>query len=156
MDYVMVPVPEDLVVDVMQHVARLVAQASAVAWDDDAAASLFDSVDEASRSLLAMVARHVVANKDLSEDDAASSLELSGREVRSIVRDLGETAKTEKRGPIVAIREVPTVLRNGRSVERRLLVMDPQIARVIRSRGRPGSADLGAEAVSEPATDLPE
>ena len=156
MDYVMVPVPEDLVVDVMQHVARLVAQASAVAWDEDAAASFFDSVDESERSLLAIVARHVVADKDLSEEDAATSLELPVREVRSIVRDLAQTAKTENRRPIVALREVTTVLRNGRSVERRLLVMDSQIARTIRAHGRRSSAGPGAEAVSEPSAALPE
>jgi hypothetical protein len=148
MDYVMVPVPEDHVVDVMQHIARLVAQASAVAWDDDAAEGLFDSVDEANRSLLAIVARHVVASKDLTDDDAAKSLELSVREVRSMVRDLAEIAATEKRMPIVALREDTTVLRNGRSVQRRLLVMDPSIARTIRSHGRSGS-----EAVDDPATD---
>src|SRR3954454_8446572 len=97
MDYVMVPVPEEHVVDVMTHIARLVARASVVPWTDDAVAELFDEVDEACRSVLSLVARNTVADKDLSDEDAADALELNVREVRAIVRDVNEVAQRGKR-----------------------------------------------------------
>src|SRR5690242_17401051 len=119
----MVPVPEEHVVDVMQHVARLVARASVVPWDDEGVAALFDEVDEASRSLLSLVARATVAGKELSDEEAAAQLELNVREVRGIVRDVNDVAQRTKREPLLALREATVVLRNGRSVQRRLFAM---------------------------------
>ncbi|MEQ1785424.1 MAG: hypothetical protein ABL966_00100 [Acidimicrobiales bacterium] len=142
MDYVMVPVPEEHVVDVMQHVARLVAKASVVPWDDDAVAELFDEVDEVSRSLLSLVARSTTASKELSDEDAAESLELSVREIRGIVRDLAEAAQGGKREPIVSLRGTSVVLRNGRTVQKRLFAMTDTVARAVRSHER---SSLGGE-----------
>jgi transcription initiation factor IIE alpha subunit len=136
MEYVMVPVPEEHVVEVMQHVARLVARASVVPWDDDGVAALFDEVDEASRSLLSLVARTAVAGKELSDEDAAQRLELNVREVRGIVRDVNDTAQRTKREPLLALREATVVLRNGRSVPRRMFAMVEPIARAIRAHER--------------------
>lgn len=136
MDYVMVPVPEEHVVDVMLHVARLVARASVVPWTDDAVTELFDEVDEVSRSLLALVARATTAGKDLSDEDAAESLELNQREVRAIVRDINEIGQRGKREPLLALREASVVLRNGRTVQRRLFTMTDAVARTIRGHER--------------------
>jgi dsDNA-specific endonuclease/ATPase MutS2 len=145
MDYVMVPVPEEHVVDVMQHVARLVARASVIPWDDDAVKELFDEIDEASRSLLALTARSTSAGKDLTDEDAAKALELNLREIRAIVRDLQEGTQREKREPIVALRDATVVLRNGRSVQKRLLVMNEAVARTIRAHERASLGDLAAD-----------
>jgi hypothetical protein len=139
MDYVMVPVPEEHVVDVMQHVARLVARANLQPWEDDELVSVFDEVDEASRSVLSLVARYVVADKDLSDEDAAKTLELNVREIRSIVRDLNEMAQTRKREPLLSLREVPVTLRNGRTVSRRLFAMGDTAARRLRVHERKSS-----------------
>lgn len=136
MDYVMVPVPEEHVVDVMQHVARLVARASVVPWDDDAIAELFDEADEASRSLLSLVARTTIAGKDLSDEDAAQQLELNVREVRGIVRDVNDVAQRTKREPALALRDATVVLRNGRSVQRRIFAMAEPVARALRAHER--------------------
>ena len=132
----MVPVPDEHVVEVMQYVARLVARASVVPWDDEGVADLFDEVDEASRSLLSLVARTVVAGKELSDDDAAQRLELNLREVRGIVRDVNDTAQRTKREPLLGLREATVVLRNGRSVPRRMFAMVEPIARAIRAHER--------------------
>lgn len=136
MDYVMVPVPEEHVVDVMLHVARLVARASVVPWTDEAVAELFDEVDEASRSVLSLVARTTTAGKDLSDEDAAEALELSVREVRAIVRDINDGAQRGKREPLVALREAQVVLRNGRTVQKRLFTITEAVARTIRAHER--------------------
>jgi len=140
MDYVMVPVPEEHVVDVMQHVARLVARASVVPWDDESVAELFDEVDEASRSVLSLAARSISAGKDLSDEDAAKALELNVREIKAIVRDLQDNATRDKREPLVALRDATVVLRNGRSVQKRLFTMSEPMARAIRAHER---ASLG-------------
>ena len=57
MEYVMVPVPEDLVVDVMQYIARLVTRAAVVPWDKESVGDHFDEIEEAGRALLSYVAR---------------------------------------------------------------------------------------------------
>lgn len=145
MDYVMVPVPEQHVVDVMQHVARLVARGSVVPWDDDAIAAVFDEVDEPSRSVLSLAARATSANKDLADEEAATSLELNVREIKAIVRDLQEVSAREKREPIVALRETTVVLRNGRSVTKRIFTMTEQVARTIRAHERSSLGDLAPE-----------
>jgi hypothetical protein len=151
MDYVMVPVPEEHVVDVMQHVARLVARASVVPWDDESVAASFDEVDEASRSVLSLAARSVATNKDLSDEDAAKALELSVREIRAILRDLLDVAQRERREPLVALREASVVLRNGRTVQKRLFTMTDSVARSIRAHERASLGDLlpDAEDTSE-------
>lgn len=136
MDYVMVPVPEEHVVDVMLHIARLVARASVVPWTDEAVTELFDEVDEASRSVLSLVARATTAEKDVSDEDAADSLELNVREVRAIVRDINEVAQRGKREPLVALRETSVMLRNGRTVQKRLFTMAEAVARTIRAHER--------------------
>jgi hypothetical protein len=142
MDYVMVPVPEEHVVDVMQHVARLVARASVVPWDDESIVATFDDVDEASRSVLSLAARSVAANKDLTDEDAAKTLELSVREIKAIVRDLQEVAQREHREPMVALREASVVLRNGRTVQKRTFTMTDVVARAIRAHERASLGDL--------------
>ena len=147
----MVPVPEEHVVDVMQHVARLVAEASVVPWDDDAVIELFDEVDEASRSVLSLVARTTAAGTEVSDEDAATTLELKVREIRAIVRQINELAQRTKREPVLALRETPVVLRNGRTVQRRLFAMSEAVARTIRAHER---ASLGRAA--DVTTDVPE
>lgn len=142
-EYVMVPVPEEHVVDVMMHIARLVARASVVPWTDEAVAELFDEVDEASRSVISLVARSMLAGKELSDEDAADKLELNTREVRAISRDINDAAQRSKREPMLALRETPVVLRNGRTVQKRLFVMAEPVARAIRAHERSTTEDPG-------------
>ncbi len=136
MDYVMVPVPEEHVVDVMIHISRLVARASVVPWTDEAVAELFDEVDETCRALLSVIARSVTADKDLSDEDAATKLELSVREVREIARDINEVAQRDKREPVVSLRDTSVVLRNGRTVQKRMFAMTDTVARAVRAHER--------------------
>lgn len=149
MDYVMVPVPEEHVVDVMQHVARLVARASVMPWDDTSVADVFDEVDEATRSLISLAARNILAAKDLTDEDAATSLELNVREIRAIVRDVQEVSTREKREPLVSLRDTTVVLRNGRSVQKRVFAMSEPVARAVRAHER-ASLGGGSEEPTDP------
>ena len=137
----MVPVPEEHVVDVMLHVARLVARASVVAWDDESVGDMFDEVDEVSRSLLSLVARSTTAGKELTDEEAADTLELSVREIRALTRDINDASQKSKREPLVALREATVVLRNGRSAQRQLLAMAEPVARSIRAHERSSLGD---------------
>ena len=47
MPYVMVPVPEEHVQDVMQFVVRMASQATLEPWTQEALGELFDEIDEA-------------------------------------------------------------------------------------------------------------
>jgi hypothetical protein len=141
MDYVMVPVPEEHVVDVMMYIARLVARANVVPWTDEAVAELFDEVDEASRSVLSLVARATTADKELSDEDAADSLELKVREVRTIVRDINEIAQRGKREPLFSLRDTSVLLRNGRRVPKRMFAMTELVAKAIRAHERASISD---------------
>ena len=46
MEFVMVPVPDEFVVDVMQYVSRLIARSSLVPWTKEGIEEFFDSVEE--------------------------------------------------------------------------------------------------------------
>jgi hypothetical protein len=140
MDFVMVPVPEEHVVDVMLYVTRLVARAGVEPWTNELINEFYDGVDEASRSLLSLVARATAAGKDLTEDDAAEALELSVREIRAITRDIYDETQRQKRQPLCGVRDTEVTLRNGRTVEQRVFSMTDPVARMIRSHER-GSLD---------------
>jgi len=136
MEYVMVPVPEDHVVDVMNYIARLVSRASVAPWTKESIADYFEELEEPSRALLSFVARNTVAGKEVSDEDAAESLELSFREVREIMRETNEGAYRNKFEPLLSPRDAAVVLPNKRTVNRRLLGMTDSVARMIRAHER--------------------
>jgi hypothetical protein len=133
MPYVMVPVPEEHVQDVMQFVLREMAKASLVPWDDESVSALFREVDEASRSLLAYVARASVRGTDLSETEAADMMQLRPREVAGIIRDLNDRAAKTNRPPLLGARTVSETLPNGRAVEKRVLWIGDDLAPLVGS-----------------------
>jgi hypothetical protein len=150
MEYVMVPVPDEFVVDVMQYVARLVARASVVPWTKEAVEAFFDELEETNKALLSLVARHIVAGKDVGYDEAMEALELSQREIRSIHAEVNTAAQRNKYEPILAARETTVVLRNGREVQRWLFTMSDPVARMIRAVER---ADLAQVEVPVPTSE---
>ena len=57
MPYVMVPVPEDHVEDIMRYIVRLMSQALIEPWTEESVTQLFEEIDEPSRALLSTVAQ---------------------------------------------------------------------------------------------------
>ncbi len=148
----MVPVPDEFVVDVMQYVARLVARASVIPWTKESIEQFFDETEEINRALLSFVARSTVAGKDVSDEDAAESLELSVREINALSRDINTEAQRNKNEPLLGLREAQVQLRSGRVAQRRLFNMNESVARMIRSYERASLPNVevgGAEAVSD-------
>ena len=150
MPYVMVPVPEEHVQDVMQFVLREVAKASLRAWDEESVSELFHEVDEASRSLLAYTARASISGTDITEAQAADMMQLRQREVVGIVRELNERATKANRPSLVGTRTVNETLPNGRTTEKRVLWMSDELAPLVRDAER---AELAA--VRPPLADRP-
>jgi predicted ATP-dependent protease len=136
MPYVMVPVPEEHVQDVMQFVLREVAKASQEPWDQESITQLFHEVDEAGRSLLAYAARSVISGKELTENEAADLLQLRLREIAGLVRDLNERAGQANRPNVVLSRVVTETLPNGRTIEKRVLFMSDELAPLVHDAER--------------------
>ena len=141
MPYVMVPVPEEHVQDVMQFILREVARASLEPWDGESISQLFQELDEASRSLLAYTARASMSGTDITESQAADMMQLRQREVAGIVRELNERATKANRPTLVANRSVTETLPNGRTVEKRVLWMNDEVATLVRDAERAELAD---------------
>ena len=142
MPYVMVPVPEEHVQDVMQFVLREVARASLEHWDEESVSKLFHEVDEESRSLLAYTARATISGKELSEAQAADRLQLRQREMAGIMRDLNERATKANRPGLISTRTVTETLPNGRTTEKRVLWISEDVAPLVHGAERAELASL--------------
>jgi hypothetical protein len=142
MPYVMVPVPEEHVHDVMQFILREIAKASLEPWHDGSVSTLFNEVDEASRSLLAYTARACLSGSDITEAQAADMMQLRQREVAGIVRDLNERAGKANHPTLVITRTVTETLPNGRTTEKRVLTMSDDVALLVRNAERAELAEV--------------
>jgi hypothetical protein len=150
MPYVMVPVPEEHVQDVMQFVLREVAKASLEPWDDTSITELFHDADEAGRSLLAYAARGAMSGTDITETQAADLMQLRQREVVGIVREINERAAKSSRPALVVTRMVTETLPNGRTTEKRVLSMNDEVAPLVRDAERAELADVSPPLGTKP------
>lgn len=136
MGYVMVPVPEEHVEEVMRAILRFQAQARTEPWDEASVKDLFADSDEAAKAVLSVVARGVISSGKIADQDVASAIEISGREVLGIVRELNELSVDLARPAIIHSRTETEVLPNGRMTERRVLFMTTESAVSIRDAER--------------------
>lgn len=131
MAYVMVPVPEDQVREVMQYVLRLINRASIEPWDEASLADFFDSVDEPTRALLSAVATATLRDRPINESEAVSAIQMNRREMIGIMRDVNDLARDSGRQPLVQACTIDEELPNGRTREVRVLAMDDDVARYV-------------------------
>jgi hypothetical protein len=131
MPYVMVPVPEEHAVEIMEHIVNVVARASVEPWDTESFMKLFAETDEATRSVLSVVARGVLAGRDVVDTAVAQSIQLGVRELFGIVREVNDVAKEGGRQHLISINQVSEALPNGRIREQRLLSMSNPIAALV-------------------------
>jgi hypothetical protein len=133
MRYVMVPVPEDFVEEVMQFILRAIARASIEPWDTESVTQTFADVDEATRSLLAFVARAAAEGGELDAADAARKIQLTVREASGIMIEINALARDANRPSLINARVVTERLPNGRTSEKRVLQMEPDVAELVRA-----------------------
>lgn len=131
MAYVSVPVPEEHVEDVMRFVLRAMARASMLPWDEESFVEFWSEIDELGRSLLAFVARTAVNDEDISDREAAEQMQVRAREVHALTAELAQESHRRRRPPIVTTQLVEDELPNGRIVEVRVLLMDPDVATLV-------------------------
>jgi hypothetical protein len=125
-------VPEEHVEEVMQFILRARAQASIEPWDRASITTVFEEVDEASRSLLAFVARASVDGGELADGDAARKIQLTVREIVGIRDELNSLAKAANRPNLITTRTIQEQLPNGRVTDKRVLQMAAEVAEFVR------------------------
>ena len=133
MPYVMVPVPEEHVVDVMQYVAKLASRASREPWDPDAVDAYFLDADEGVRSLLSLAARTALAGKEITAMEAMHALELKMQDLASILGPINEAAKDGNRMPLLELLPGERVAPGGKKRVVRNVVMDRAVAEMVRN-----------------------
>ncbi len=131
MPYVMVPVPEEHVEAVMQFILRSLARASMDDWDSDSLSKTWKDVDEACRSVLSFVARASLAGAELDVNEAARKLQLTPRETAAVVNELNSVAREANRPTLITMRTVTAPLPNGRVTEKRMLLMEADLAQLV-------------------------
>lgn len=131
MPYVMVPVPEEHVEEVMQFMLRAMAKANQTPWDRESIDELFAEIDEFSKALLGTVARAVEAETELFEEDATRAVQLNPRETSAIIRELNDRARDLNRPSLLGRRPVNETLPNGRVMERNAIFMEADIAPLV-------------------------
>lgn len=133
MGFVMVPVPEEHYFDVMQHVVRLLARAAEKPWDKEAVDEFFRDSDEAIRSVVSHIARATVAKRPVSDLDVARALEIQLGDLSPIIMRINLQSKGFGRQMMFEANSVPELLPNGRVLNKRLLVMTEDVARMVRT-----------------------
>ncbi len=138
MSFVMVPVPNERVLEVMQFVTRLAARASAQVWDAESMTEVFATVDDASRSLLVLAARTSAAGAAIDAVEAARVLELGVRETAAIVNELNSIARETNRPNLITAPAVTQRSPDGSMTERRMIQMDPELVELVQAAERVG------------------
>jgi hypothetical protein len=137
MPYVMVPVPEEHVLEVMGVVLRLASRPShdepPKAWDQDAVNEFFGKANEQTRGLLSFLANRRRAGKEFIPPDIARGLDLETSEVSGLLGPLNREFRRSNRKPLLESRVQIETAPNGRSLKRRRLKMPPEDAQMVRA-----------------------
>jgi hypothetical protein len=137
MPYVMVPVPEEHVLEVMGFVMRLATRPShdepPRAWDQDAVNEFFARANEPTRGLLSFLAHPKRAGKEFIPPEIARKLELEASEVSGLLGPLNREFRRANRVPLFESRVQVETSQDGRTLKRRRLMMGIENARMVRA-----------------------
>jgi hypothetical protein len=137
MPYVMVPVPEEHVLEVMGAVMRLAARRPhdepPKAWDQEAVNAFFAKANEPTRGLLSFLAHPKRAGKEFIPPDIARKLELEPSEVSGLLGPLQREFRRANRVPLFESRVQLENSASGRTLKRRRLMMGAEDAAMVRT-----------------------
>jgi hypothetical protein len=137
MPYVMVPVPEEHVLEVLGVVLRLAARQShdepPRAWDQEAANEFFAKANEPTRGLLSFLAHPKRAGKEFIPPEIAEALELETSEVSGLLGPLNREFRRANRVPLFESRVHLETTARGRTLKRRSLMMGAEHAEMVRA-----------------------
>lgn len=134
MQYVMVPVPEEHVLDVMRYVIRLSRShdEGTEEWDQESVERLFEEANELSRSLISYLAHPARAGQEVSPPEIAQALELQLSDFAGIVGPLSRQFRKLSKVPLFESRVGNTTTPSGRQVKKRTLMMSEEISQMVR------------------------
>jgi hypothetical protein len=133
MPYIMVPVPEEHVAEVMEHIVKLTTRANLQPWDHEAVEALFMKVEESSRSVLSAVARRTLGGDELTDEALAQLVELTRKEAVGVIRLLNGKALRRRRTELVKLETIAEVGPDARTREKRIVGMAVEVAEMIRA-----------------------
>jgi hypothetical protein len=137
MPYVMVPVPEEHVLEVMATVLRLATRQShnepPKGWDQQAVTQFFGKANEPTRGLLSFLAHPKRAGAEFIPPDIGAALELETSEVSGLLGPLNREFRRANRVPLFESRVHPETTLSGRTLKRRRLMMREDNARLVRA-----------------------
>jgi hypothetical protein len=137
MPYVMVPVPEEHVLEVMGTVLRVAARQShdepPKQWDQQAVTGFFGKANEPTRGLLSFLAHPKRAGREFIPPDIARALELEASEVSGLLGPLNREFRRANRVPLFESRVHPETSPSGRTLRRRRLMMRQENAQMVRA-----------------------
>ena len=137
MPYVMVPVPEEHVLEVMGVVLRLAARRPhdepPQAWDQEAVNEFFAKANEPTRALLSFLAHPKRAGKEFIPPEIARAFELEASEVSGLLGPLNREFRRANRVPLFESRVHVESSPSGRTLKRRRLMMGPENARMVQA-----------------------
>ena len=130
-NYVMVPVPEQLVPRVMQHVIGLMMLDSIEDWEQEEVTDHFASLTEDRKAIMILCANAVASGRVVTADAVAEKLQLPLSHVMKSIRDLAEIARESSRPQIVQVKMTTATSPTGREIKRREIQMDETVAKMV-------------------------
>src|SRR5919204_2514451 len=137
MPYVMVPVPEEHVLEVRGVVRRLAPRRShdepPKAWDQEAVNEFFAKSNEPTRGLLSFLAHPKRAGKEFIPPEIARALELEASEVSGLLGPVNREFRRSNRLPLFESQVHVETSASGRTLKRRRLMMSAANAQMVRA-----------------------
>lgn len=130
-NYVMVPVPEQLVPRVMQHVIGLMMLDAIEDWEQEELTEYFSSLPEDRKAIVILCANAVASGRVVTADAVADKLQLPLSHVMKAIRDMAEVARERSRPQIVQVKLTTATSPSGREVKRREIQVDEAVAKMI-------------------------
>jgi hypothetical protein len=128
-NWVMVPVPAELELSVLQRVIVLgMAASGGVTWSPELLARHLELLAPEARALVRAIARGAVHNQPVEDAELAERFGMSVRELLGLVQEVNDATMDPFPGAIVAVQAEVVEDPAGR---RRILKMDPLVASVI-------------------------
>lgn len=133
MPFVMVPVPEEHVFEVMQLIIKFAKQAALEPWEQSDLDEYFLAAVEPVRSLLSVVSRSTLAGREVGTDQVVTAMELKLRDLAGILKQIDQECQAMSRVALFEVRTETTIGPAGRPMTKRTFVMEEATARMVRS-----------------------
>lgn len=130
-NYVMMPVPEQLVPRVMEHILHLMARDAMQRWDEESFFPLFHESSEKAKAVMSLTSRRRLAEKEVTADMVAELLGISVNEVMATVRTVNEACRDQLRPSVITAKTIDDTTPSGRQVRKRLLEMSENMANLV-------------------------